>query len=130
MTTPVATDLNLPGIVRTSNNPSPARGDEEQREHNRTTPETTMPSPAPTLAAPVDETPSPPAAVGDNDITTSDDLRSAGTSSVIEGGDANEEHAGGVDIAVGVSLGVSAAVLLIAGMVTFEMRTFLCGRAR
>lgn len=73
-----------------------------------------MPTPGPTLATPVNETSSSPGVVSGDDVPTSD------ASSVIEGG----------DIAVGVSLGVGAAVLLIAGMVAFQMRTFLCARAR
>ncbi|CBJ28435.1 expressed unknown protein [Ectocarpus siliculosus] len=102
MTTHVAADLNLPSVARTENNRSPARNNE-----------VTVPTPVPTLAAPVNETSSSPGVVSGDDVTTSD------ASSVIEGG----------DIAVGVSLGVGAAVLLIAGMVAFQMRTFLCARA-
>ncbi|CAM9838116.1 unnamed protein product, partial [Ectocarpus fasciculatus] len=106
-------------VARTNNNPSPGRGNEEG-EHSRTTPEMTMPTPAPTLTAAVDETSTPAAAVGGDGVIMSDDVTSAETSSGMDGG----------DIAAGVSLGVGAAVLLIASMVAFEMRTFLCGRAR
>ncbi|CAM9543410.1 unnamed protein product [Ectocarpus sp. 4 AP-2014] len=103
MTTHVAADLNLPSVARTKNNRSPARDNE-----------VTVPTHAPTLATPVNETSSSPGVVSGGDVTASD------ASSVIEG----------VDIAVGVSVGVGAAVLLIVGMVAFQMRTFLCARAR
>ncbi|CAM9155282.1 unnamed protein product [Ectocarpus sp. 12 AP-2014] len=103
MTIPVATDLNLPSVARTKSNRSPARDQEVM-----------VPTPAPTLAVPVNETSSSPGVVSGGDVTASN------ASSVMEGD----------DIAVGVSLGVGAAVLLIAGMVAFQMRTFLCARAR